>query len=65
MLDKADAESENGRVQFFIADILQTYHVSEFNWTLSLFWQELGATVLQFKRSPAKENQGMSHNQFA
>src|SRR5205814_9949313 len=57
MLDKTDAESENCCVQFFIADILETHHVSEFNQTLSLFWQEHGPTVLQFKYPPAKQNQ--------
>src|SRR5437762_534186 len=57
MLDQADAECENGQVQFFVADILQTHHVSELNKTLSLLWQELGVAVLQFKCPPAKQNQ--------
>src|SRR6266496_5207812 len=61
MFDKTYAESENRCVQFFIADILETHHVSEFNQTLSLFWQELRPTVLQFKRPPAKQNQLHPH----
>src|SRR5438876_11608373 len=57
MLDQADGECENGRVQFFIVDILQTYDVSELYKTLTLLWQELSAAVWQFKRPPAKQNQ--------